>query len=539
MKNILLMVRNEAIKLFKRKSTIFLVAFLIILSIAIPWVNESYFLKENIDSEIHKSQIDQQLATLGDRKEDMVTRVNLELEKEIIELLNESGITNYQWYYIIYRDYDENARNLKTIEMIENGVSKKHLEYSSLDTEIADKFYNLSKDQLAKEKQYYTSNVNKLRKQIKNKDWSSFFTAEKITVEKQINDLKEELKNPGDMPIQSIENQIYNSETYYKLCNYIIDNKLKLGDDWQDKVAAKIIYMARDNSEPFRSEKDFISQNGGPYDENSTYDQYLTRYNKRSDDNKNIIQMYWYSLENNIQPMDANVSNFMAGDFIMNARNLSYYSTSFFIIAVVFLMVIISGGIIALEYSRRTITSLLIYCPSRIKVIISKLILLLITAIVITTVGCVLIQITSGFLLGFKDFFTPAIKCSAGIITSESFFIIMFKYISVAMLPIIALGALTVCLSALTKNVAVAVGIPLVLVLSAFSAAVTLLGFNQAWIMNTFLPYLTLWNMNKLIYDYDLMYSARYNASVGVIWLISIAVVSVAITIFKVKTDDI
>lgn len=200
---------------------------------------------------------------------------------------------------------------------------------------------------------------------------------------------------------------------------------------------------------------------------------------------------------------------------------------------------ITSGGIISNEHSRGTIKNIITAPVRRWKILLSKFIYMILDMYILWFLGLIIISIISGVMYGFNDLLTPKLILVNKTVSEINYYLYLIKDILIASIPLICLISILFCLSALTLNTSLTVGV---------SAVISALG-ACLWLMSTtgnfkYIVYTPLWYLdcgfifnNSYLYT-ESLYNINYTLSTGIIISIIVALVLYIITnIIYIKRD--
>ncbi|MDO5291942.1 MAG: ABC transporter permease subunit [bacterium] len=145
------------------------------------------------------------------------------------------------------------------------------------------------------------------------------------------------------------------------------------------------------------------------------------------------------------------------------------------------LMLIIAGSCVATEFSSGTIKFLLINPVSRSKIIISKYAMVVSFSFICVAVYFVICTVFALLLGGTSDIGGCYITASNGSVTMYSGFIYIAKLYLYAFIDIICYGTLAFALSSLFRNSAISIGISIALSISGNIITSILANINQDW----------------------------------------------------------
>ncbi len=240
---------------------------------------------------------------------------------------------------------------------------------------------------------------------------------------------------------------------------YRQENNIVIDDgSWQDKA---IQSMERSQDNIFWSQNEIDSAN----EEDFYEDQWMA-------DRYGTFTAYIESLEKEIS--DAQVELLVAQSSIENdkpdmeyvpegARSVVYNNFSSMILVMVF-AVLLGGWVIATEFSSGTVRLLMIRPRTRLKVLYSKYLAGLKLIIIMYFVIFLVTIIVSGITSGFADYGYPNYTASG----EQNFFVMLIVHILASATVIGFVYSLSFAMSVVTKNIAVSIIIPVLIMFGGF-----------------------------------------------------------------------
>ena len=417
------LIKNELIKIFKKKSIyiimIIVLAFTILINCIAKYNSDSSsgysYYSENYINEYVKKE----LAQLDPNKSsDTGLYIELKTDLDTYELINKYDNTSWQYQFIqenVYSLINEKNTYIYGIEKDENKV--KEIE----------------------------NEINKIIEKLDNDDWKYFANIELEQAEKQLNDLEEQKRNTNDKKVlQDIDSAIENAKIDREIAQYRIDKEIKYGSDYLNSAlrdyesSSKNIIELQSNSEEMN------------YQEKLAYNESL--------ENKEISR---YIIENNIDLYKTDTKGMLENFF--NEYGI-------FIIVVI---VMIAGTIVSEEFNKGTIKLLLVKPYSRLKILLSKYITTLII-LGISLIAFIFMQlIVGGIVFGLDSLSTPVVQYNFN--TNQLVELNIFTYLIIQILTqlpmLILLLTLAFALSTIFTN-------------SALAITITLLGYMSPSIIN-------------------------------------------------------
>ena len=363
--------------------------------------------------------------------------------------------------------------------------------------EMEKKYYSLSQIEVLEEINQYDEDLNKIDDIIVNNNHIKFY---EYQIDVQNNNLEENLGNIETFEKDIVENpekeEMYNEqieqlkknnrgivEIQFPIYEYRIANDIIPGsDDWRDSALnekanalTNIMYNEKVTEAKFE-ETDYLKR------EFKTYAAYLKNWQKELDIQTEKLYVSEQSLKSGKPDMD-----YVTDGTRKNKVRFLWYS-----LIIAMFGVVIGGGLIAKEYQSGTIRLLLIRPKTRMKIVLSKLLALLVVCLAMYIVADIFNAITNGIIYGFGDYSFPNYTISSGEngIGFLAFYISKFLTCFISVLFAVATAYF---LSIVTRNTALSVAIPLVCFVGALMV-VAYVGSNQAfaWLAYTPVPYINL-----------------------------------------------
>jgi len=218
--------------------------------------------------------------------------------------------------------------------------------------------------------------------------------------------------------------------------------------------------------------------------ENESYEEYYENSLSNIEETMNMGAIALYSLENDV--IETSVAN------STRQKMMSFINIFWFIAP---LAIFFASGMVAKEFSTKTINLLLIRPVKRWKILLSKYICLfmLVLGMIVASLGVYLIG--SGISMGFSDLSQPHLYIEDGTVHAVNFVVWLTGRILFASLPVFCLITITFMLSSVTKGSAVSL---IIGVLTLFSSIFVLFfyGYFENTDMLTYLPfsYFSMWS---------------------------------------------
>lgn len=350
------LIKNELIKIFKKKSTyittfIFIALLILINVVTNITIDENYtdftFSDENIN------YLTNEIQNLNPNSiDDIESYIDVKTELDFVEFA---------------KKYDENSwqRSIARDEA-----------YSIIHEIVTQKYQNKNSEALAAAE----AKLEELRTKFNNNEWKSFANEKKKLYESEISDLELTITNTTDKnSLEELEKELKTKEIMLYCLNYRLDNDVAYEDSYLND--ALNTYEAT-----MISKLDYNIENMSK-DEEREYKELLK--------NENISK---YSLDNKVDLQDYS-----------NARNTFMNVISDNLVFFVIFIIMIAGSIVAEEFNKGTIKMLLIRPYQRWKILLSKYIASLLMLLFIIVVIIFSQYIIGGIIFGFASYKIPAI----------------------------------------------------------------------------------------------------------------------------------
>ncbi len=561
MKLIFMLIKNEYIKLFKRKSVPILLLILVLFVFGISLIKPYDFVSYREYYDYYDTYyFNQRQQEFNDAKANPYYNMSMPEERNItveavLKEFYEKQITLCDKAKAV-RDEDPSDWRIPAIVELLNLFPTDYLiDYISEGGTHADEVQNFLNSI-----QYYYFNADNYvsysaqLKAIEENDYSEskrylYNRAVKIeeNYKKQLSELEnKKAKGTGgsniDFDIYKAKGMVTNSERLTRTYQAALDKKITY-NSVQDVMLKhtvnsfdsaingyKSMYSKEEYEKSFNGDVsnkgDIIYSSNYYYDYSgiNTYEEYLEgkKEDIESDENKGLIGLY--ALENDVIEMSvANSSRF---------KSLSYVNL-FWLIAP--LAIFFASGMVSKEFSSKTINLLLIRPVKRWKILLSKYVCLISLTFGMVAVCGAVYLLGTGIRYGFSDFLQPYIYVSSGAATSVSFTGWFLWKVLIASIPVFCLVNITFLFSSVTKGTAVSL---ILGVLSLFSSILIL--FFTDLIKNpdvlTYLPfpYFSMWSYmfdNVIVLDGSTINIfgkiIKTNLTYGAILLVGLIIASV------------
>lgn len=422
------LIKNELIKIFKKKTIYITMAMVLLLLIFMNCMfkfanNNFYSGSYYAYSENYIQIIKEELGRLDPNKpSDVTTYVNYKTDLDIYELMNK---------------YTENKDSEWKLSIISERIAPYVNERNTY-------LYGTEKDE-TKVKEI-NKEIDSLVKKLDENDWKYFANQDLEKANAQIEALTGEKQKTEDTKIISnIDGEIKNAQVDKEIAEYRINKNIPYGTDYLNNAIQKYKTSCSEVISFENLDRDL------EYAEQKEYNESI----KNREESK-------YILDNNV---DINKMDSLKG--ILE----NFYSQfGLFLIVVI---VMIAGTIVSEEFNKGTIKLLLVKPYSRKKILLSKLVtvLIMIAFVIVTTV--IMQIIVGGILFGFDSLSTPVVEYNFNTGTLEEMNV--FAYLGIQTLTqlpmIILLSTLAFALSTIFSN-------------SALAITISLLGYMSTSIIN-------------------------------------------------------
>lgn len=416
------LVKNELIKLFKKKSLyvtlIIIFVFLIFCNIMYKSMNNSYYYGFEYSEQTLK-YLNEQLSTLDPEKSsDISLYIDVKSQIDLYEMMGQ--YENHSWQQQVIGQ--KLSSYFREKAMYEYGEEKDPGKASEIQAKIDDVKQKLDTD-----------------------DWMYFANQDLEEVNKNIANLEQQEKSTDDkQTLQSLAQEIESAKVSKIVAEYRIDKGIKYGNDYLNR--------ALDNYESSAKELiryDFL-------DRELTYEE-KTQYNDLLE-NREVNK---YIIENNINDEDMTLKTMFENFF------------SQFGIFIIVILVMVAGTIVSEEFNKGTIKLLLVKPYSRNKILASKFVTSLIMIVIVVMVTALMELLIGGVIFGFDSLSIPVLEYDFNANSVQA--INVFVYFGIQLLTqlpmIILLTTLAFALSTLFTN-------------SALAITIALLGYMSTTIIN-------------------------------------------------------
>lgn len=553
MSKIFALIKNEWIKQYKKISIKVILILILAASIIAPFFlkyfngnNEMKWAMENYQHNIEWRKIDMDSIDTTAKNAEIAKKV-YQTDIDLYQLRIDNKITWSDWRENEINTLGYNQKKLYLLQGVQQGIAVGDLlnNIYDFDPMEIETFYTLSKEDLQKEIDKLSSDIEKSEKIIKDNDYMSAVAATIKTTEaeiadynKQISELQVEIDKNKDneelkKKLELAKKNKARSEELLVAYKYRYDNKIPYDkEDWRHNTLEDVVASIDCKNEELLTEDVFKQQFSYEINRNGyTYEKYQEDRLGRIAVSEGDLTLDWYSLENDIPQVK----------YINDARSSLKNTYLVYVNVAIILCIIIGGGIVSSEYSTGTVRLLMIRPVSRWKILLSKLVAVFIIGYGAMFVGFFVNMISAGLAYGFGDFATPILALKDGAVVHQNFILSLMPnllYVSISMIFIIAV---VFALSTIMKNTALAVGLTMVGFLGSMPAAMVAGQLGMTWVDKTFIPYVNLTNfVDGGSYMIEMLEQTgmKLSGTMGAVHLLVLAAVFIGISfIVFVKRD--
>ncbi len=539
------LVKNEWIKQYKKVSVKVILILILVASIAAPFLLKYFSNGDELKWSMENYQDSIGWVTMEFDRIDSSAK-NAEINKKIIQvevdgyqLRIDNSINWSDWRDSLISEMQDKERMAIMLSGIKDGLSSTELTnniYQINVMELED-FYTMSKEDLQKEIDKFTSEVTELKKTIVDNDYMGYLAGVIKSTETEIANAKEELstleadlakdKENKELPI-AIEAQkkaIAMQEELLGAYKYKYDNKIMCDtNDWKHNTIEDIKGSINVKNEELLSEDQFKQRFTDEINRQGyTYEKYQKDRDSRIAEAQEDLALDWYSLENDIPQVQ----------FIKDARSSLNDTYLIYVTIAILLCIIIGGGIVSSEYSTGTVRLLMIRPVSRWKILLSKLISVFIIGYGAMILAFIINIISSGAAHGFGTLATPVLAIKDGVIVQQSFILSLIPNLMFASISLIFIIAVVFFISTVMRNTALAVGLTMVGFLGSMPATQIGASLGLKWLDKTFIPYVNLSSYaggESWMIEYLGQMGLNLNPTMGAIHLLVLAAVLTVIS---------
>lgn len=545
MSKIFALIKNEWIKQYKKISIKVILILVLAASLVAPFFlkyfngnNDMKWAMESYQNNIEWCKIDMDSLDASAKNAEIAKKV-YQTDIDLYQLRIDNKITWSDWRDGEINTLGYNQKKLYLLQGIQQGIAVGDLlnNIYDFDPMEIESFYTLSREDLQKEIDKLTSDVEKSKKMIKDNDYMSAVAAKIKNTEEEIasynkeiselqgevdkNKQNEELKKNLELAKKSKAK----SEELLVVYKYRYDNKIPYDkEDWRHNTLEDVVASIECKNEELLTEDVFKQQFSYEINRNGyTYEKYQEDRLGRIAVSEGDLTLDWYSLENDIPQVK----------YIKDARSSLKDTYLVYVNIAIVLCIIIGGGIVSSEYSTGTVRLLMIRPVSRWKILLSKLVAVFIIGYGATFIGFLVNMISAGLAYGFGDFAMPILALKDGAVIHQNFILSLIPNLLYVSISLIFIIAVVFALSTVMKNTALAVGLTMVGFLGSMPAAMIAGQLGMTWVDKTFIPYVNLTNfVDGGSYMVEMLEKTgmKLSASVGPVHLLVLAAVFIGIS---------
>jgi ABC-2 type transport system permease protein len=313
-------------------------------------------------------------------------------------------------------------------------------------------------------------------------------------------------------------------EEKIRVGHFIVDHKIATNDDIRVEEA-EIIYNNIGSKRELFAEVDFGKEafNATEYKDYAQYKEMVTIYNNNID---NEIAMSWYAIEHNFPH---------ASSKFLNTIDNSYGIFIF----ITLLMIIRASSTLVSEYHSGTIKLLLTRGSSRLKIITSKIINIILSSYILSLLFIIIFIIVGSFFFDINDLLAPKLAVIGGTVVEKSYIIWLLKNILIITLPMIFLGSFSFLLASITLNGIIASGTTIFLSLVGLNMMSFITGSYMFFLKYTPFAYLNMTGFashHMGISDAPLTPSIfSFNSGISILLISTLICYGIGIIIFKTR----
>ena len=384
------LVKNELIKIFKRKSIYFMFFLSIIAIIVYNNINPD---QNPIDPLLNT----QDITLIKDMEETLKQKTG----QEYIDY--KAGLD----FFKLYNNYKEDswqrwALNEERYNRVDPVEQKIELNFNHNIEKLLNNIndYELNADTKITKEEYENSKIeyNKYIEALDTDNWKDFINL-------KIKDLKE-TKNTNNLTNIEIESINLDIEVY--------EMRLKYNINFDNNLRNSYVNEYKDHYFSVKFYENY------PYEESQTF------INKNLNECKARMNLCKYAIENNLN-IDISNKLYIISDNEINARTSFIRTFEHFDLIIVIIAIYLSTTIITEEVNKKTIKNLLTKPHKRSTIIMSKLIACIITILVSMLFVIIVQYIVGGIIFGFDSYKIQYISCNYN--TGDLIYMNLFQYV--------------------------------------------------------------------------------------------------------------
>ncbi len=469
------LIKNELIKIFSKKSMIFIGVIILVIIIGFNVLNK---ISKNMSnsysaySEGYIQYLEEELSNLDPNKPSDINKyVETKSQKDVATLA---------------KDYKETSWQAEVIGTVISPIIEEMNNYEYIDK---------NDEALANSKAKYDEMCTALN----NNDWKYFANKELESINTQIEDLNTLIAQDNEN--QDLQTQLKSLELQKEAVNLRLDKNINYGSDNYKSLALQNYRMYMGNYIQASKKKNLTDE------DKSEINGYLENAN-----------LYRYDLYNDTEYQNTTTANFTFQNAIGS-----------YIAIIVMVVVIVAGVSISEEFNKGTVKLLLVRPYSRTKILISKLIAVFITML-ITTVAILILQfIIGGIVYGFGTYMMNVVQFN--FTTNSIVTLNIFAYLGlifICKLPIfILIGTLAFALSTLFLNSPLAVALPILGYMGSDMINMIAISYKWDWVKYFVTPN---WDLSQYLFGGSPMFSGisiEFSITICAIYFVIMLVASI------------
>lgn len=354
-----------------------------------------------------------------------------------------------------------------------------------------EKYIDITSEERLQKLDDATGNIDEVFTVIESNDFKKYIDLRIVQANQSIEDVEEQIvtqeqliiDNPSqeesiNQYIEDLKKQIeYTQTNTIPILQYRLEkNIIPSSDMWQNQALndiessrSQLLYQTVETEEEFSHDQWAVQQYG-------TYAKYKAAMQKQIDQWNNNILIAQKCLDTEKPDMKYVPDG---------ARNTTVSFLSFSTFVAMF-AVLVGGWIIASEFQQGTVRLLMIRPRTRVKILMSKFVAALAVSLGLFLAGSLINLITNGICFGFADFGYPNFKVGGQV----NFFMYYLPRFLACAVPILFGFCVAFMLSVLLRNIAASIAIPIFCFIGSFLAMQYLTYRNAVnWIIWTPIPF--------------------------------------------------
>lgn len=494
---------NELKKIFAKTGTIVLIVLLLVIAAGMPVLQKQlsavsfYDETSYIQDEYENAKASYESAKTS---ADLTQLIYAASDLERLELVLDANIASYSdWRMQKTYDLTQDIQRREAYSVLLSGNEKriKQLEESEfislIDSDALEQYYlEDSTVKLKKELGSLNTQIEAFKTAIIQSD-STYFSQKEVDsytalieeYNKQIKTLQKELKKDKDRQ-EEIQSQIDDLTLQKEIASLKLSYaQMRISmqvtyeeTDWKNKTINECISLIDTIHTPIPSKQEFEAMY--LYEIQSqglTYEEFVQSQETQKQKASDQLLINEYSLLNDMPREDLVDSSRAVSTGVYN-----------FIALTAFFVVILASSIVSREFHKGTIRLLLTRSAARWKILLSKFLAVLLLGIGMLALSCALYLGVVLLLYGTADFSIPLLSVENGVIVETPMLVRLLSVLAKSAIDILFFLSLAFFFTTVVKNTALAVAVPLVLMM--FSPVVSsLVAISNSDIAKTILSY--------------------------------------------------